>query len=189
MASTYTTKLGLAKPANGDVNWHIPINQNWDDIDSKLGPLYEYIEDTETEIVINKDTNIDGNLTVEKIKTSTYTLVADPYGPICYQDNTFIPATKDAHPVPVGRSGTVYVIYNIVGSPGAPAQVWLLLNGVEISNSRQSSDNGVFECVVTVAPEDVISLRSQGSAGNTPYNNIFEIRAFMFLDYADTIMW
>ena len=36
MANTYTTKLGLAKPANGDVDWHIPINENWDKIDTDL---------------------------------------------------------------------------------------------------------------------------------------------------------
>jgi len=36
MASTYTPKLNLAKPAHGDVNWHIPINRNWDKIDTEL---------------------------------------------------------------------------------------------------------------------------------------------------------
>jgi len=36
MASTYTEKLGLAKPANGDVDWHIPVNENWDKIDTEL---------------------------------------------------------------------------------------------------------------------------------------------------------
>jgi len=36
MASTYTPKLNLAKPANGDIDWHIPINENWDKIDTEL---------------------------------------------------------------------------------------------------------------------------------------------------------
>ena len=36
MASTYTPKLNLAKPAHGDVNWHIPVNGNWDKIDTEL---------------------------------------------------------------------------------------------------------------------------------------------------------
>ena len=36
MVSTYTPKLNLAKPAHGDVNWHIPINENWDKIDTEL---------------------------------------------------------------------------------------------------------------------------------------------------------
>ena len=36
MANTYTTNYNLAKPAHGDVNWHIPINQNWDKIDTTM---------------------------------------------------------------------------------------------------------------------------------------------------------
>ena len=36
MANTYTEKLGLAKPANGDVDWHIPVNENWDKTDTEL---------------------------------------------------------------------------------------------------------------------------------------------------------
>jgi hypothetical protein len=36
MANTYTPKLNLAKPAHGDVDWHIPINGNWDKIDTEL---------------------------------------------------------------------------------------------------------------------------------------------------------
>jgi microcystin-dependent protein len=36
MASTYTTNYNLAKPAHGDVDWHIPINGNWDKIDSSM---------------------------------------------------------------------------------------------------------------------------------------------------------
>jgi len=36
MVNTYTTNYNLAKPANGDVDWHIPINGNWDDIDTTM---------------------------------------------------------------------------------------------------------------------------------------------------------
>ena len=36
MANTYTTNYNLAKPAHGDVDWHIPINENWDKIDTQL---------------------------------------------------------------------------------------------------------------------------------------------------------
>ena len=36
MANTYTTNYNLAKPAHGDVNWHIPINENWDKIDTTM---------------------------------------------------------------------------------------------------------------------------------------------------------
>jgi hypothetical protein len=36
MVNTYTPKLNLAKPAHGDVDWHIPVNGNWDKIDTEL---------------------------------------------------------------------------------------------------------------------------------------------------------
>ena len=36
MASTYTTNYNLAKPANGDIDWHIPINGNFDTIDTTM---------------------------------------------------------------------------------------------------------------------------------------------------------
>ena len=36
MASTYTTNYNLAKPAHGDVDWHIPINGNFDTIDTTM---------------------------------------------------------------------------------------------------------------------------------------------------------
>ena len=44
MAITYTTKLNLAKPAHGDVNWHMPNNENWDIIDSELGTLLRILK-------------------------------------------------------------------------------------------------------------------------------------------------
>ena len=54
MANTYTTKLGLAKPANGDVDWHIPINENWDKIDTELDKALKI---SGTTIDANKDWN------------------------------------------------------------------------------------------------------------------------------------
>ena len=43
MANTYTTNYNLAKPANGDVDWHTPINENWDDIDSTMKTISDKI--------------------------------------------------------------------------------------------------------------------------------------------------
>ena len=67
MAITYTTKLNLAKPAHGDVDWHMPNNENWDSIDSKLGPLYENIEVGTSEITIDKKVVVD-EITSTKVK-------------------------------------------------------------------------------------------------------------------------
>jgi hypothetical protein len=191
MANTYTTKLGLAKPANGDVDWHIPINDNWDKIDTDLDKALKI---SGTTIDADKDwdgkniTNV-GSLGAASIQTTTYTLVADPHAPCCFQDNSSVPATKTASPVPAGRSGTVYVDYNIIASPNAPGTVWLTLNGVEVPGSRHTIVSGAFDQIVTVAPGDTIGLRSSGSGGNTPYNSLFEIRAYMFLQYSAQHNW
>jgi hypothetical protein len=128
-------------------------------------------------------------VSVASIQTTTYTLAASSSAPCCYQNNSSVPATKTAPPVPAGRSGSVYVSYNIIGAPGAPATVWLTLNEVEVPGSRHSSDNGTFDQIVTVAPGDTIGLRSSGTAGNTPYNSLFEIRAYMFLQYSAQHTW
>ena len=55
MVNTYTTKLNLAKPANGDVNWHIPVNDNFDTIDEKVGEAL-----TISGTVIDADKDWDG---------------------------------------------------------------------------------------------------------------------------------
>ena len=147
-----------------------------------------------TDIDTDKDwggkniTNV-GSLGAASIQTTTYTLAAGSTAPCCYQNNSSVPATKTASPVPAGRSGSVYVSYNILGAPNAPATVWLTLNGVEVPGSRQTSVNGTFDQIVTVAPGDTIGLRSSGTGGNTPYNTLFEIRAYMFLRYSAQHTW
>jgi len=133
-------------------------------------------------------TNV-GSLGATSIQTTTYTLAAGSIAPCCYQDNSSAPATKTASPVPAGRSGSVYVSYNIIGAPGSPATVWLTLNGAEVPGSRHTSESGTFDQIVTVAPGDKIGLRSSGSGGNTPYNALFEIRAYMFLKYSAQHSW
>ena len=191
MVSTYTPKLNLAKPAHGDVDWHIPVNGNWDKIDTELDKALKI---SGTTIDADKDwggkniTNV-GSLGAASIQTTTYTLAADPNAPCCYQNNSSVPATKTAPPVPAGRSGTVYVSYNIIGSLSAPATVWLTLNGAEVPGSRHTSNSGTFDQIVTVAPGDTIGLRSSGTGGNTPYNSLFEIRAYMFLQYSAQHTW
>ena len=74
MANTYTEKLGLAKPAHGDVDWHIPVNENWDKLDSKLGPLYENITNDTTKLTIKKDVDMSGkNITnIASIQTGIF---------------------------------------------------------------------------------------------------------------------
>ena len=55
MASTYTPKLNLAKPAHGDVDWHIPINENFDILDTEV-----VAAKTITGTIIDADKNWNG---------------------------------------------------------------------------------------------------------------------------------
>ena len=149
---------------------------------------------TGTDIDADKDWNGKnitnaGSLGAASIQTTTYTLAAGSIAPCCYQDNSSVPATKTAPPVPADRSGTVYVRYNIIGALSSPATVWLTLNEVEVPGSRHTGESGTFDQIVTVAPGDTIGLRSSGSGGNTPYNSLFEIRAYMFLQYSAQHTW
>ena len=57
MASTYTPKLNLAKPAHGDVNWHIPINENWDKLDTKVDNAAKTALVSEITVDADKDWN------------------------------------------------------------------------------------------------------------------------------------
>ena len=84
-----------------------------------------------TDIDTDKDwggkniTNV-GSLGAASIQTTTYTLAAGSTAPCCYQNNSNVPATKTAPPVPAGRSGSVYVRYNIIETHTSPSTVWLL---------------------------------------------------------------
>ena len=177
-----------------------PTTWNTNDVitKDKLNKIEQGIETATllsgTDIDADKDwggkniTNV-GILGAASIQTTTYTLAAGTYAPCCYQNNSSVPANKTAPPVPADRSGSVYVSYNIIGGPGTPATVWLILNGVEVPGSRHTSENGTFDQIVTVAPGDTIGLRSSGTGGNTPYNSLFEIRAYMFLQYSAQHTW
>ena len=68
MANTYTKKLGLAKPAHGDVNWHIPVNENWDKIDTELDKALKI---SGTTIDADKDWNGKNITNVGSLQTAT----------------------------------------------------------------------------------------------------------------------
>ena len=70
MANTYTPKLNLAKPAHGDVNWHIPINENWDKIDTELDKALKISGTT-----IDADKNWNGKSieNISSLSSSIYT--------------------------------------------------------------------------------------------------------------------
>src|SRR5690554_1582062 len=80
MASTYTPKLNLAKPAHGDVDWHIPVNGNWDKIDTELDSAAKTA--LVSRITVDADKNWNGkNITnLGKISPKTWLILtgADP---------------------------------------------------------------------------------------------------------------
>ena len=77
MVNTYTEKLGLAKPANGDIDWHIPVNGNWDKIDTELDKALKI---SGTTIDANKDWNGKNITNLGKISPKTWLILtgADP---------------------------------------------------------------------------------------------------------------
>ena len=84
MASTYTTKLGLVKPANGDVDWHIPINGNWDKIDTELDKALKISGTT-----IDADKNWNGK-SITNMKALTLTESSTPGLLMIYPTNSII---------------------------------------------------------------------------------------------------
>lgn len=195
MANTYTSKLNLAKPAHGDVNWHIPVNENWDKLDSKLGPLYEDISSDSAKLTLNK--NVDANkknidnvetLTVNKIKSTKYEWIADlSLSKLRYSDNRLSSVgsmgewntVKTTPPAGANVNGVATIRYNVYTSTNYSCAVRLLKNDVAIPGSEVSvKSGGTFVINVPVKPNDIIKL--QISAGNyTTSNNIFEIYALM----------
>lgn len=69
MANTYTPKINLAKPANGDLDWHIPVNENWDKIDTELDKALKISGTT-----IDEDKNWNGKsiMNINSITATAY---------------------------------------------------------------------------------------------------------------------
>jgi hypothetical protein len=203
MASTYTPKLNLAKPAHGDVDWHIPINENWDKIDTELDKALKISGTT-----IDADKNWNGksitnvnqfqaaSADLTAITTSRYTLVPDPC--VCYADNSTIenqsydePVVKTAPPVPAGQSGTVTVHCNLKSSSSSKnAYVRINRNGVQVAYFATKSTSFELQSAnVTVSPGDVLSLLLNAQANATATNSLFEIRAIPLPGIVNSFTW
>ena len=91
MAITYTTKLGLAKPAHGDVDWHIPVNGNWDKVDTELDKALKISGTT-----IDADKNWNGK-SITNMKSLTLTSAAHAALTIIYPSNNIIASSDAPH--------------------------------------------------------------------------------------------
>ena len=213
MVNTYTEKLGLAKPANGDIDWHIPINGNWDDIDSKLGPLYEDITSSATDLTFNKDIVVE-NITLSKIKSSLWNMIADfTKKSTCYESLDAVSTTslswetlKTATSVPVDRNGTVYVCYTVNAitsedySASASAYGQVLKNGEVITESVSSitsyhnynNQSVTTEIIVEVVSGDVITVQAyvtHTGVSGTAYISDFGVYAHLQPIIDATVAW
>ena len=191
MASTYTPKLNLAKPANGDVDWHIPVNGNFDDIDSKLGPLYEDISSDASNLTLNKsiDANSKDIANINQISTQQFYLTPSEIpGYTVYSDTTSSTVYDTSWQiiksitVPSNQQGSIRVRYII--SPGGTVSWRLKLNGTEVADTLGSGNSMVdFNTVITVLPNDIITLEGHADySSNWITVTTFEIYAIPILD-------
>ena len=203
MVNTYTPKLNLAKPAHGDVNWHIPVNENWDKIDTELDKALKISGTT-----IDADKNWNGksitnvnqiqaaSANITEITTSRYSLLPDSN--VCYADNSTKEVgdyqetvVKTSPPVPAGHSGTVTVYYNLKsGYSPYHAYARIRRNGVLVDDFNTGSLTFVTRSVnITVSPGDVLTLAIYVQTSNIATNSLFEIRAITLPGIVNSIAW
>ena len=207
MVNTYTEKLGLAKPANGDIDWHIPINGNWDELDSKLGPLYEDITNDTTKLTVKKDVDMSAKninnvnmLTVNKIKATSYLWTPDP-GLLKprYIDNTQAVnsatswvTVKTTPAAKIGVLGVATIYYNIWTYNNNGGSIRLLKNDVVVPNSEFTtySDSGFITIDVPITTGDIFKLQIRSlNTNSTCYHNVFGIYALMTPIIDETETW
>ena len=178
MANTYTPKLNLAKPANGDIDWHIPINGNWDKIDTELdkalkisGTMIDADKDWNGRSITNTRSIATSYLSVDKITFTRKMSVADINGTIFYKNsNTY--SVSSGQPVftniptitvPPGLvdGSTITIAADIYSSGSRPTALTCIINGVStaiLSYTPEYSGWGSSSNTVTIKSGDVISF-------------------------------
>ena len=155
MVNTYTPKLNLAQHAHGDVDWHIPINENWDKIDTELDKALKI---SGTMIDVDKDWNNRSITNLHHIEVTTIRPEASdeirwgPHGgaanfsvtiPSVYTIGTArIVATHTPRHFPADDGG----YYNGIGN--------IRINGVTVASWQSGTHNAVY----TIKGGDVVSF-------------------------------
>ena len=174
MANTYTPKLGLAKPAHGDVNWHIPINENWDKLDTKVDNAAKTA--LVSKITVDADKNWNGkNITnLGKISPKTWLILtgADPL--LISKSHASSTTVTFAQLDGTGHIKVVVAGANVDGY--GTRNFTILKNGSQIWTMSQSSGWGgegyfypgftetVFEDL-SIASGDTLTLSRSGGSG------------------------
>ena len=175
MASTYTPKLNLAKPAHGDVDWHIPINENWDKLDTIVDNAAKTALVSEITVDADKDWNGKNITNLGKISPKTWLILtgADPLL-ISKSHNSSTTVTF------AQLDGTGHVKVVAVGATAnytiGTRTFEILKNGSQIWTMSQSSKWGgegyffpgftetVFEDL-SIASGDTLTLSRSGGSG------------------------
>ena len=188
MASTYTPKLNLAKPAHGDVNWHIPVNENWDKIDTELDKALKISGTT-----IDADKNWNGkNITNVGTLSAKSLILSEPkfiIVPIRTTNAEYLLISSDAMasgnsstdawvllkslpPLPAGiLSASVYISYDLRSStssgetPTVKTQIYVNEEAVGTVRTHSSNLYTTFgEVISGLVPGDVIQIYGQRSS-------------------------
>jgi hypothetical protein len=162
MAITYTPKLGLAKPAHGDVDWHIPVNGNWDKIDTELDKALKISETYSIPCLIAAGRHPDTNLYLggggwNGIVATVPASITDGYA--------------------AGTLHTVWIQYEQKiradhSSSGGTFRSSVLVNGNIVAKhtvsvtSPNSSLSDIVGFLLTIKTGDVITVRAEDYTGD-----------------------
>lgn len=172
MASTYTPKLNLAKPAQGDVDWHIPVNGNWDKIDTELDKALKI---SGTTIDANKNWNGKNITNLGKISPVSWLVIlgGDPLLITKTHDSS---TTVTFAQVEAGHGNVKVIVKGAYVEANGTRIFKILKNGIEIWSASQSSSYGgeysffsgytatAFEDLA-VESGDVLTISRTGGAG------------------------
>ncbi len=197
MANTYTPKLNLAKPAHGDVNWHIPINENWDKLDTKVDNAAKTA--LVSKITVDADKNWNGK-SIENISSLSSSIYTSTNVKLLPFDLGFHPKTiRKTFTGSRSGKGTVdlgtftvpseYIEGSIIGVEGwvqinqlksytAYANINVKVNGVTVKTFQAyaySASGGLtikeeFKDYIPIKGNDVISVTLDGSPAGSQYD-------------------
>ena len=178
MASTYTPKLNLAKPAHGDVNWHIPVNENWDKIDTELDKALKISGTT-----IDADKNWNGkNITNVGTLTAKSLVLTEPgfiIVPVRTTNAEYLLKSSDAQvggsdtdawvllkslpPLPANvLSASVYVSYFHGTNGNKNTKTRIYVNGEPVGTVHETAPGTTFgEVISGLKAGDVIQIYGQ----------------------------
>ena len=156
MANTYTEKLGLAKPAHGDVDWHIPVNENWDKIDTELDKALKI---SGTTIDADKDWNGKNITNLGKISPKTW-LILTGADPLLISKSHASSVTVTFTPQLDGTGHVKVVVAGAhVSHASGTRNFTLLKNGSQIwtksQGTRWNGETHVFDAFTETAIEDL----------------------------------